>query len=336
MADKTLGRVLIIQTAFLGDAILTTGLIEKLYQYFPDCEIDILVRKGNESLFINHPKISEVLVFNKKKAKYFNLLRLIFKIRQKRYDMIANVQRYFTTGLITVLSNAIITLGFDKNPWSRFFTKKFKHDFNGSHEIERNHQLISWFTDYSPAKPKLYPGPEQFDNISKYVMPPYICIAPASVWFTKQYPAHQWIEVLNQVDGKVNIYLLGGGNDFEFCENIRQQSDNNNIINLCGKMTFLETAALMQKAGMNLVNDSAPMHIASAMNAPVTAIYCSTIPAFGFGPLSDDSKVIEIREDLYCRSCGIHGRNKCPEGHFRCAYDINQGEILARIRETTV
>ncbi len=79
---------------------------------------------------------------------------------------------------------------------------------------------------------------------------------------------------------------------------------------------------------MNYVNDSAPMHFASAVNAPVTAVYCSTIPAFGFGPLSDNSHIVQVTEPLSCRPCGLHGRAKCPLGHFHCARLIHNDQLL--------
>jgi heptosyltransferase-2 len=82
---------------------------------------------------------------------------------------------------------------------------------------------------------------------------------------------------------------------------------------------------------MNFVNDSAPMHFASAVNAPVTAIFCSTVPDFGFGPLSEDSAVVEVRSGLSCRPCGLHGYRECPEKHFKCAYEINMNELINRI-----
>jgi heptosyltransferase-2 len=69
---------------------------------------------------------------------------------------------------------------------------------------------------------------------------------------------------------------------------------------------------------MNFVNDSAPMHFASAMNAPTTAFFCSTIPEFGFGPLSEFSRIVEASEELACRPCGLHGKKACPLGHFKC------------------
>jgi heptosyltransferase-2 len=64
------------------------------------------------------------------------------------------------------------------------------------------------------------------------------------------------------------------------------------------------------------------------MNAPVTAVYCSTIPAFGFGPLSDKSFIVEIKGSLDCRPCGLHGFKACPRGHFRCAYSIGDEQLL--------
>ena len=93
----------------------------------------------------------------------------------------------------------------------------------------------------------------------------------------------------------------------------------------------MESAALMKDAVMNFVNDSAPMHLASAVNAPLCTIYCSTVPGFGFGPLSDISEVIEVDEELNCRPCGLHGHRSCPEGHFKCALEISNEKIQAVI-----
>jgi heptosyltransferase-2 len=84
---------------------------------------------------------------------------------------------------------------------------------------------------------------------------------------------------------------------------------------------------------MNFVNDSAPMHFASAVNAPTTAIFCSTIPKFGFGPLSDQSFVVETNEALSCRPCGLHGKKACPEGHFKCGKTINVKNLIDRISD---
>jgi ADP-heptose:LPS heptosyltransferase len=325
-------KFLVIQTAFIGDVVLATCLIEKLYQYFPYAQIDFLVRKGNESLFNNHPYLYELLIWDKKENKQRNLWKLLQKIRKTKYDKVINVQRFAATGLLTAFSGAKETIGFDKNPFSAFFTKRIKHIVsNGTtvlHETERDLLLIKDFTDDKFIMPRLYPSMEDYESVKLYQQKKYIVIAPASVWFTKQYPKTKWINFINKIDSSYNIYLIGAPSDIDLCKEIIETSFNKNSINLCGKLSFLQSVALMKNAEMNYVNDSAPMHFASAVNAPVAAIYCSTIPAFGFGPLSDKKFNIEIKEPLSCRPCGLHGYKACPLTHFNCAYKIEDDQLL--------
>jgi heptosyltransferase-2 len=325
-------KILVIQTAFIGDVVLATGLLEKLHAQFPDAELDILVRKGNEALFIWHPFLHEVLVWDKKKNKYRNLFRVLKTIRQTGYDKVINVQRFAATGLLTALSKGKQTIGFDKNPFSFLFSDIIRHEIREKdsmlHEIERNHELIRAFTDGKAAKPKLYPSEADDIAVAKWKQKPFICVAPASVWFTKQFPLEQWVDFLDYLPEKITVMIIGAPGDYDICELIRRRTRHNLTINLAGQLNFLESASLMKEALMNYVNDSAPMHFASAVNAPVTAVYCSTIPAFGFGPLSDNSHIIEVTDPLSCRPCGLHGKKECPLGHFNCANQIHYQQLL--------
>ena len=323
-----MNKILIIQTAFIGDAILATAVLEKLHEQYPEAEIDILVKRGNENLFSNHPYLHKVLVLDKKAGKFSSITKKIKEIRARKYGLVVNLHRFFSSGLITVLSGAKQTVGFDKNPLSIFFSEKKQHDIrNGVHEIERNHQLIAALTGSNCGQVKLYPAGKDDAATLQYKNEPYVCIAPASVWFTKQFPAEKWLELLKRLTN-YPVYLLGAANDTELCERIIKAAEHNKIDNLAGKLNFLESASLMRDAAMNYVNDSAPMHIASAVNAPVTAVFCSTVPEFGFGPLSEKSKIVQIREKLPCRPCGLHGKPTCPKGHFKCALAIDINELV--------
>ena len=325
-------KFLIIQTAFIGDVVLATCIVEKLHRFFPDAQIDILLRKGNESLFIDHPFLHKVLKWDKKKNKQRNLWKLAAQIRETKYDKVINVQRFAATGLLTVLSGAKEKIGFDKNPFSALFTKRIKHIVGVGgrvlHEVERDLQLINFFTDNTIVKPKLYPTQKDYARVAVYQQQKYITIAPASVWFTKQYPKEKWISFLQKLPREYAVFLLGAPSDKLICDEIISSSWRDGVINLCGQLTFLQSAGLMEKAAMNYVNDSAPMHFASAVNAPVTAVYCSTIPAFGFGPLSDKKFIVELKEPLVCRPCGLHGYSACPKGHFNCAWQIEDEQLL--------
>jgi len=321
-------KFLIIQTAFIGDVVLATGLVEKLHRHFPGAEIDFLLRKGNEGLLAGHPYIHRVLVWDKKRKKNKNFLSVLKQVRGMQYDKVINLQRYFTTGLLLVLSKGKEKTGFDKNPWSRFFDRKVKHALDGRHEYERNHDLIRSFTDEKPALPVLYPSETDYAKVKSYKSGPFLCIAPASVQFTKQFPASKWISFMDKLPAGIRVFLIGAPGDEALARTILQGSRHENTENLCGRLSFLESAALMRDAVMNYVNDSAPLHFASAMNAPVTAVFCSTIPAFGFGPLSKKSFIIENKTPLSCRPCSLHGEPGCPEGHFKCAMDIDASQLL--------
>jgi heptosyltransferase-2 len=331
-----LKKFLIIQTAFIGDVVLATALVEKLHLHFPDASIDFLLRKGNEVLLKENPHIHKVLVWDKKNGKYSDLFRIWREVSRSGYDHVINIQRFAATGWITAFSGAAETVGFNKNPFSMFFSRAVKHIISTEedpiHETERNQMLIEHLTDSVPAKPRLYPSDLDLKFVAPYKTSPYICVAPASVWFTKQYPKEKWISLLDKIGRSIQVFIIGGPADSPLADEIREACQTRErIVNLCGKLSLLQSAALQKDAVRNIVNDSGPMHFASAVNAPVTAIYCSTVPSFGYGPLSDDSAIVQTNVPLPCKPCGLHGHAACPEGHFKCALTIEDEQILATL-----
>jgi len=316
-------KVLIIQTAFLGDVILATALVEKIHTDFPGAEISMLVREGNESLLKNHPFLKEVLVRKKKSGNVSGMLEILKAIRKGKYDVVFNLHRFFSSGFLTAFSGALLRVGFRQNPLSFLFTHVTNHVIGDHrHEVERNQELLNGFTEGGKTLPKLYPSEQDFKNTAPYKSSPYVTMAPASVWFTKQLPENKWVEMIKSAAPGLTIYLLGAPGDFELCNRIEVASGNKSVVNLAGKLSLLESAALMKDATMNYVNDSGPLHISSAMNAPVTAFFLSTTPAFGFGPLSDVSTIIETEIKLDCKPCGLHGFKSCPQQHFKCGTTI--------------
>jgi ADP-heptose:LPS heptosyltransferase len=322
-------KFLIIQTAFIGDVVLATPVIESLAASFPNATIDFMLRKGNENLLESHPKINKCWIWNKKEKKYRALLALLTAIRKEKYDYVINLQRFASTGFFAAFSKGKTKIGFRKNPFSFLFDVKIDHRFDaGVHEVDRNLDLIRHIANNMSRNPKLYPSQSDFSQVKSSDNKPYICLAPASVWYTKQFPEEKWVELSLLLKESYKIYFLGAPSDAEMCERIVAGAGIDDYENYCGKLSFLQSTALMKHAAMNYVNDSAPMHFASSVNAKTTAIFCSTIPDFGFGPLADDAKIAEVDFELACRPCGIHGKKGCPEGHFDCGYKINIGKYL--------
>ncbi len=329
---------LLIQTAFIGDVILATALVEYLAEHAPATPLDVLVRRGNEGLLAGNPHVRRVLIWDKRSQKYPNLLRLLKQIRQAEYGRVVTLQRFASTGFLTAFSGAPERAGFAENPFSRFFTWRVPHVIgDGTHEVARNLRLLPEASGTHLPRPRLYPTPADEAAAAPYAaVGEYLCLAPTSVWFTKQYPEEKWLELLAALPAGLPVYLLGGPPDTAACERLAQLAARPGLVNLSGKLSLLASAALMRGAVLNYVNDSAPLHLCSAVNAPVCAIFCSTVPAFGFGPLSTFARIVEHPGPLACRPCGLHGHARCPLGHFRCAREIDTAQLLAVLAEARV
>jgi len=323
-------KILVIQTAFIGDVILATSLLESIHLANPTANIHVVLRKGNEAVLDAHPFVKHVHIWDKKNSKYANLFKLAANIRREKFDMVINLQRYGSTGFLTLRSGAKIRAGFRGGLFSPFYTHKTYHDTkSGLHETTRNY-LLATVADVKiqeQKKPKLYPTAANFEKVKGLVSGEYVVMAPASVWFTKQLPESKWVELIQKKSKDLTICLVGAETDHDLLDRIKQVSGHLGVKNFAGKLNLLESAALIGGAVHCYVNDSAPLHLASAMNAPVTAFFCSTIPDFGFGPRSDKSRVVQVSEVLACRPCGLHGRKACPKGHFRCGNDISVDHV---------
>ncbi len=324
-AAEAIESLLVIQSAFIGDAILVSSLLESWHAEHPHTQIDLLVRKGNHALYEHYPFVRQLLVWDKQQGKYRQLLRLLRRIRRTRYDLIVNPHRFASSGLLSAFGGARYAVGFEKNPLSRFFSQRFAHEIttapDSPHEIERNHRLIAQWVPGKALPPKLYPTDANQQNIKSLTTQPFCVIAPSSVWHTKQLPFEKWAELLKAFPADYPVYCIGAPGDRELCERLAATQPNTR--SLAGELSLLDSAALLSHADRLYTNDSAPLHLASAVGCPTTAFFCSTVPAFGFGPLAPDSEVIEHPGELACRPCGLHGKRECPLGHFHCGRQID-------------
>lgn len=333
--------ILIIQTAFIGDTILASAFAKSIHERYPDAPVHFFLRKGNESVIQGLPFVHKTWVWDKGEGKTRSLWKLIKELRQYEFRAVFNLHRHMNSGLVTAFMKAEAKLGFRENPLSFFYTKKIDHHIphrvqgKAWHEVQRNHQLLNAFDNSVPLvsdgkkiRPVLPVGPKNFEKVSVYQTQPYVVVAPASVWFTKQWEEEKYTELVKLLSDKLQVLLIGGPDDFLLCERVKGKSA---ALNLCGKLNLLDSAALMKDAKRVFVNDSGPLHLASAMNAATTAIFCSTIPDFGYGPLADDAIVLETPERLECRPCGLHGHKECPLRHFRCSKNIEVQRALETV-----
>jgi heptosyltransferase-2 len=155
-----------------------------------------------------------------------------------------------------------------------------------------------------------------------------IAVAPGSVWATKKWPESHFIELIKQSKA-YEIYLIGGPGDFRLCESIIKQSEHLNIFNCAGQLSILESCALIKEMDLVLCNDSAPLHMANAVETNVFAFFGPTVKKFGCYPYRNGDKILEI--DLDCRPCAKHGSNKCPLKHHNCMIQQTPGLVFKEI-----
>lgn len=335
MSAASSKTILVIQTAFIGDTILASHFARAVKETYPDSRIHFFLRKGNESVIQGLPTIEKTWVWDKQGGKTKNLFKLISELRGIKFDLVFNLHRHFNSGLVTAMMKSPMKIGFKQNPLSFTYTKKVNHqipDPRGWHEVQRNLELIPDFKIVENSKvykPELPIQQKNFDKVSAYASENYFVIAPASVWFTKAWSEEKYKLLTQELAKLGKVYFIGAPADKELCDRIRGSLPNTE--NLCGALNLLDSAALMKNARRVFVNDSAPLHLASSVNAKTTAIFCSTIPGFGYTPLADDSIVIDVGSSLACRPCGLHGHPQCPEGHFKCSLDIDVAKVMATV-----
>ncbi len=314
-------KALLIQTAFIGDAILATATLSTLKTL--GFTVDVLVRRGNEIFFKDHPDCNKVIVWDKKGSigKYRSLLRIITEVRNSKYQSVINLQRFAATGILTALSGAKHKLGFTQNPLSFAFTHTLKHSVKVNyHESYRNLDLLHLaFPGAVHASPNLFLTAEVLESVERYKAQKYICIFPGSVWFTKRLSNDKWLELLQILPKEYTVYFLGAPNEKAMCNDLINlgSKHHSNLKNLCGEMSLMQSAALGKDAEMNYCNDSSPVHFLSAVDANITAFFLSTAPIFGFYPVSKNANVLQA-ENLPCKPCGMVGKASCPLGHFDC------------------
>jgi heptosyltransferase II len=325
-------KILIIQTAFMGDVILALPMVQTIKNHLPDSYIDFLCVPGCVPVLQGHPDIRNIIPYDKKGGdKLDKFIEVLSEIRENEYDVVISPHRYSRSALLTYYSEAKTRIGFDKNSFSFLLTHKVKYVQN-NHEIYRNIELAKCvpglnFDDSKVLlKPCLYPSAVDVKIINELLINSdknnLVTIAPCSRWFTKQFPVEKTVSLIRMMIEKgYTAALIGGNDDINYCNAVENEISDTKLLNLCGKTTPLQSYAAINDSKVLVTVDSAAQHLGAASNTPIILIYGSTDSSFGFYPLTSKNNIIEIK-GLDCRPCTDHGRDSCPKDHFKCMLNI--------------
>ena len=334
--DKnSIKRILIIQTAFIGDVILITPLIRETKKVFPNALLDVMVIPQAANLLENNPYVNTVIKFDKRKSKLFSFFRTLTLLKNNKYDIAISPHSSFTSALLMLLSGIKFRVGFARWTSQNFLTHRLPH-LKKTLKIKKNLHLLSIFTDEELSiQTELFPTQEMFTKADNYLkqlcnsLRKVIAVAPGSNWFTKRWPAEYYEELVAKLNNKnYGIIFIGSDIEREICENIKP---NNNFINLAGELNLLESAALIKKCDLMICNDSGAMHLANAVNTDVFVFFGPTVQSIGYPPIGNNDHVFEI--DLECRPCSSHGTKECPLKHHNCMKFIEAETVFRKVQE---
>lgn len=331
---------LFLKTKHIGDSIVLTSAIEALPS---DFLVDVLCFRDSEPIFKMHPRVRHVYVvprFLKGMAKLRAYIHTYKKILNESYDLVAQFSDDWRGAILTRLIQTKLSVARQslKRPsfWSNSFEFISKTALKNRHAAEQDVDLLRRVGLYlKPHAPAYYLEPDA--GASHSVMDwltgagvhqkKIIVIHAAARWKFKELPNSTWVEVINRLHEKeYEVVLSGGPTDLTF---------NQSIVDACEKPPLLTanfslamTAALMKRASLLISIDSMSIHMASAMQLQVVALFGPTNEKV-WAPWSVPSKVIAMSgsdsPSFNCRPCGSDG---CGGSKIsQCLYAIHASKI---------
>jgi heptosyltransferase-2 len=329
-------KILIVQTAFIGDVILATPLAEAALQRFPGSRVDFMAIPAAANLLEKNPFVHQVLIFDKRGRQrgLAALWKMATRLKRERYDLALVPHRSLRSALLVWLAEIPQRVGFDRSAGAWFFTTRVP--YRQKPEVERNLDLLRALNGaIAIPSPKIVWDETDTRIVDSFfddtIKGRWFCaLAPGSVWATKRWLPGHFAELARRLIAETDarIYLIGGKDDAELCARLAREIGDA-CLNTAGKLTLRQSAALLDRCQILVSNDSAPTHLGVATRCKVITIFGPTVPAFGFAPFGDGHMVIE--KNLSCRPCSSHGSKRCPIGTHACMLEIPVEEVFARV-----
>jgi heptosyltransferase-2 len=326
---------LVIQTSFLGDTVLTTPLLAQLANRGP---VDVVATPAAAALLAGHPAVRGIIAYDKRgrDAGLGGLLSLGKRLRASRYDVAFLAQGSWRSAALALLAGIPQRVGFDTSSGRWLYTKRvpYRDDMHHAARLLQLARPNGREPTAEELRPSLAPGVAERDAVTALLGEhgvadgtALIGMAPGSVWGTKRWPFYP--QLAQELADAGRVVIVGGAADSELAKAIVATAPT--AIDATGRLSLLASAELIGRCGVLVTNDSAPLHLASAMGTPTVAIFGPTVPEFGFGPLAPASAVVGF-DALPCRPCDRHGPARCPLGHHRCMRDLAPTLVAERAR----
>jgi len=343
MAAISWDNVLVLQTSFIGDTVLTLPLIGELRRRFPVKKLSVLCLPLSAELLQDHPAIDEIIVYDKRRTDrgISGVRRKAAALRANGFTVALTPHKSLRSALMLALAGIPNRIGFRQSRGWFLFHRLANRD-PIRHDVERNLSVLQAFgvpieechraIDF-PVNSRIQKAVNQ-KLISLGVSEDKLIVGinPGSVWPTKRWSPGGFAELIRMLRQKCEcqILLFGGAEDAAVVDEV-QRSCGGMAISLVGQIGLSELAAAIDRCAVFVTNDSGPMHVAVGRRVPVVAIFCATTRSLGFYPYTDNAIVVE--KDLSCRPCASHGGRRCPLGTEDCIRQIHPARVLDAVEK---
>ncbi len=331
---KADAKILVIQTAFIGDVVLVTPVFHALRRHWPAAKVHAVVIPSAFPILQHNPNIDRILVYDKHQQNSgpTGLLKLARQLYREAYDIVLAPHRSMRTALLVRMSGAPVRIGFDLNSGGSCYSHRVTYQ-KSMHEVDRNLSLLQPLGIVAGRiAPEIFTSEPERQQVSHLLndsrtQQPLIALAPGSVWPTKRWPESHFIELAQALVGAgYSLCLLGGTQDHDLCARIAAACPGR-AVNTAGLLSLPASTELIRRCRLLVSNDSAPLHLASAAGTPTLALFGPTVPEFGFAPYRSNSAVLGL--ELSCRPCSIHGGRRCPIHTHACMRDLAAETVFA-------
>ena len=334
-------KILVVQTSFLGDTVLTLPLLSEIKRRFPHSKLSFLCTPVGQELLADYPVVDEIIVDDKKNADrgWAGLWRQAKLLRSKRFALALCPHKSFRSGLLLFLARIPLRVGFAQSKSSFLFHVRVKRNV-ARHDVERNLSILEGLGISTAECERVLDLPirvevrerviTQFRSLGVDPSKMLFGLHPGSVWATKRWSAEGFAQLIRLLKAKYpcEILLFGGPADSEAISKIQKLCGGCGV-SLAHKIRLRDLPAALGLCRVLITNDSGPMHLAVAEGVPVIAIFCATTPALGFYPYS--SKAIVLEKHLSCRPCSPHGGRRCPLGTEDCIHLIGSEPVFQAV-----
>ena len=325
-------RILIVQTAFLGDVVLTLPLVASVRQWAPQARVEVLTIPANAPIVVGQPGVDDVLTYDKRGGQrgWRGLAQMRRAIRERAYDMVISPHRSWRSALLVAASGSRRRVGF-RQWWTRWaYTATAPRPKRG-HEVARNHELIKLLDGDAPEPERFALRVEREARRQAEAAwaragvgdgEVLVGLLPGSQWGTKRWPAEHFAALIDRLSEwpRTHCALFGAPHERDIADAVaaaRQAP----VIDLVGQTPLRDLPAYMERCDVVVSNDTGPMHISAALGKPIVTLYGPTTPELGFSPYGVAWEEASVAS-LSCRPCHAHGPERCPLSHWRCMREL--------------